>query len=399
VTIPNLHAAQKEVLRKSKNYRFKCLCCGRRWGKTKIGIYQLMMGDKGLLDNGYASGWFAPSAKYVADVWDEICNKYGELITYKNKQSGRIKFVTGSVLDFWAMGENQDVARGRKYARVVIDEAAHIRYLENAWQRAVAPTLTDYAGEAWFISTPNGMNYFYELFNKAKDNKDWYSCQSPTSENPYIRESVIEAARQELPSLVFEQEYLAKFVVFGGNLVRPENLIAGKCPDGLPVVFGVDLAISDKQSADYTAIVVLSKDPDTGIVYIREVIRYRLGFHKTLELIRARAEYWQPVLIAIERVQYQTAMIQELSRTTNLPVWGVVPDKNKVTRFIPLLTRYEQNLVRHDPGVPAWFKDELLSFPDGAHDDGVDAAAYAFAAENRRTKMGNIATYAETVNL
>jgi hypothetical protein len=38
-------------------------------------------------------------------------------------------------------------------------------------------------------------------------------------------------------------------------------------------------------------------------------------------------------------------------------------------------------MVRLDPsGCPAAFRDELLAFPDGAHDDMVDAASYAFAA-------------------
>jgi predicted phage terminase large subunit-like protein len=73
--------------------------------------------------------------------------------------------------------------------------------------------------------------------------------------------------------------------------------------------------------------------------------------------------------------------VQELLRTTTLPVRGVRPDKDKLTRFLPLLTRYQQQQVRHDPAkVPAWFREELLAFPEGQHDDGVDAASYAFSA-------------------
>ena len=45
---------------------------------------------------------------------------------------------------------------------------------------------------------------------------------------------------------------------------------------------------------------------------------------------------------------------------------------------MPVLTRYEQRQVRHDSaGVPAWFREELLAFPEGEHDDGVDAPSYA----------------------
>ena len=90
-------------------------------------------------------------------------------------------------------------------------------------------------------------------------------------------------------------------------------------------------------------------------------------------------------MIAIESVQYQAAVIQELNRTTRWPLRGIHPDPDKLTRFLPLLARYEQRLVNHAPGLSGAFEDELLSFPVGAHDDAVDALAYAFAALGRAT--------------
>jgi predicted phage terminase large subunit-like protein len=264
----------------------------------------------------------------------------------------------------------------------VIDEAAHARYLKDAWERAISPTLTDFGGDAWFISTPNGMNYFYELFRRGGDPTfpDWASFHMPTSANPHIDPAEVEQKRRELPDLVFRQEYLAEFVTFGGGLVKPEMLADAPCPPGLPVVLGVDLAISERAGADYTAIVALARDPETGIVYVKEAERHRCGFHDVIQRIKAAAARHNPRVIAVEQTQYQAAVVQELTRTTTLPVRGIRPDKDKVTRFLPVLTRYEQRLIRHDPsGVPAWFRDELLSFPEGEHDDGADALAYAFA--------------------
>jgi predicted phage terminase large subunit-like protein len=203
----------------------------------------------------------------------------------------------------------------------------------------------------------------------------------PSTTNPYIPAEEIEAKRGELPELVYRQEYLAEFVTFGAGLVKPEHIIDGAPPAGLPVVLGVDLAISEKQGADWTAIAALSRDPTSGLVYVREVERHRAGFNEVLNRIKAAADRWKPALIAVEQTQFQAAVVQELTRTTALPVRGVRPDRDKLTRFLPLLTRYEQGQVRHDPaGVPPWFRDELLAFPEGRNDDGVDAAAYAFAA-------------------
>jgi predicted phage terminase large subunit-like protein len=116
-------------------------------------------------------------------------------------------------------------------------------------------------------------------------------------------------------------------------------------------------------------------------VYVKEAERHRCGFHEVLQRIKASAARHSPRVIAVEQTQYQAAVVQELTRTTTLPVRGIRPDKDKVTRFLPVLTRYEQRMMRHDPsGVPAWFRDELLSFPECEHDDAVDALSHAFSA-------------------
>ncbi|MBP6808271.1 MAG: phage terminase large subunit [Chromatiaceae bacterium] len=181
--------------------------------------------------------------------------------------------------------------------------------------------------------------------------------------------------------MVYAQEYLAQFVTFGAGLIKPEMLVEGTAPAGLPVVLGVDLAISEKAGADWTAIVAMSRDPKTGIVYVRECERHRVGFHAVLERIQAAAARWSPSLVAIEQVQYQAAVVQELARTTKLPVRGIRPDKDKLTRFMPLLTRFEQGLVRVDPaGFPAWAREELLAMPEGQHDDVVDALSLSYTA-------------------
>lgn len=359
--------------------RHKVAACGRRFGKTLLASCWLAL-DKGGAINGNPVAFFSPSYKLLLDVWTDMERTLTPIIRKANKTEMRIELVTGGKIDFWTL-EDPDAGRGRKYKRIVIDEAAHARYLKDAWERAISPTLTDYRGAAWFISTPKGINYFHELFQRGDDPSypDWQSFHMPTSANPHMPLDEIEQKRGELPQLVFAQEYLAEFVTFGAGLVKPDMIQSAPFPQGLPVVLGVDLAISEKQGADFTAIVAMGRDPQTGKVYIKEAERFRGQFNEVMERIKAAALRHNPAIIAIEKAQYQAAVVQELTRTTRLPVRGVTPDRDKVTRFMPLLTRYEQKMVFHDPaGVPPWFTDELLAFPDGEHDDGADAAAYAF---------------------
>lgn len=379
VMLPPLHPGQQTIMDSTARYRV--VSAGRRFGKTLLSCLWLALAPGGAIA-GKPVAFFAPTYKLLLDVWSDMERTLKPVTRKANKTEMRIELITGGKIDFWTL-EDADAGRGRKYQRLVVDEAAHARYLQEAWERAIAPTLTDYRGAAWFISTPNGLNFFHELFKRGADPAypDWESFHMPTRVNPHIPPDEIERARADLPALVFAQEYLAEFVTFGAGLVKPDMLILGTAPPGLPVTLGVDLAISEKEGADFTAIVAASRDPATGILYIREVERHRCAFNDVLTKIKEAAARHRPALIAIEQTQYQAAVVQELTRTTRLPVRGIRPDRDKLTRFMPLLTRFEQHQVRLDPAhVPAWCREELLALPEGEHDDGADALVYAWLA-------------------
>ncbi|MFO1351902.1 MAG: phage terminase large subunit [Gammaproteobacteria bacterium] len=375
VRLPKPHAAQRQIL--AERRRFNVGVCGRRFGKSTLGVHILLL-PGGALD-GRPVAWFAPTYKLLDDVWRTARRLLAPIITRQNVQQMRMELITGGSIDYWTL-DNPDAGRGRKYARVVIDEAAMARYLEDSWQQAIRPTLTDLEGDAWFFSTPKGTgNYFAQLFREAPAREGWAYWQMPSTANPHLPPAELEAARLELPELVFRQEYLAEFVDFAGTAVRREWLQYADPPAALTIAMGVDLAISTKSDADWTACATLGRAAD-GRVWVLDVQRLRASFHQVLGFIQAQAAKWKPAVIAIEEVQYQAAVVQELLRTTRLPVRGVKPERDKLTRFLPLTARYEQRLVYHALGLAGAFEEELLSFPVGEHDDQIDAAGFAFAA-------------------
>lgn len=199
--------------------RFNVVCCGRRWGKTTLGLDRLVM--RAL--PGYPVAWFSPTYKMLADVWRMAVRVLRPLTRALSVQEKRIELVTGGVLDFWSL-DSPDAARGRKYREVVVDEAARIPNFQEAWTFVIRPTLADFAGGAWFFSTPNGADYFKRLFDKGQDEKekDWYSVQMPTITNPYIDPKEIEAAQHDLPERAFAQEYGADFVASEAAFIPPE---------------------------------------------------------------------------------------------------------------------------------------------------------------------------------
>lgn len=374
--LPKPHPGQERMLAEAA--RINVACCGRRFGKTKFGIDLLAARPPFSAVHGYPVAWFAPTYKLQTEVWKEAKRVLRPLISSINTQERRLELVTGGVLEFWTM-DGDDPARGRKYGRIVIDEAAMVRDLRAKWDESIRPTLTDYRGEAWLFSTPKGRNDFARFFDDAGARTGWARWQIPTRHNPYIDPAEIEQARRDLPELVFRQEYLAEFVDFAGTVVRREWLQTAAAPPLLRISAGVDLAISTKEGADWTACVILGQDSE-GRIWVLDAARIRGTFHEVLSFITNMARKWSPSAIAVEQVQYQAAVVQELLRTTTLPVRGVHPDKDKYTRFLPLAVRYEQGLVVHNQGLPQDFLAELLAFNSGEHDDFVDAMAHAYEA-------------------
>jgi hypothetical protein len=194
--------------------RFNVLCCGRRWGKTKLSEELLLSPDddtNGAL-NGFPVAYFAPTYKMLMEVWRAVVNMSQSITVNKSEVEKRIELIGGGVIDMWSL-DTPDSIRGRKYKRIIVDEAATVTNLKYAWTEVMRPMLTDLKGDAWFLSTPKGkLNYFYDLSKNAEQYQDWTSFQMPTVSNPFIDPKEVEEARLQLDPLTFAQEYLASFI-------------------------------------------------------------------------------------------------------------------------------------------------------------------------------------------
>lgn len=214
VDVHKLHVNQDYILKNSK--RFNVISCGRRFGKTELAVYIIVLFS--IINKNFKFAYYAPTYKMLNEVWKELVTILRPIISKKDENLMQIILINGSVIDFWSL-DNFNSSRGRKYKMLIIDEASSVRNLKDAWELVLRALLTDYKGRAFFMSTPKGFyNYFYELFNNSKKNKDWASFQMPSTANPYIDASEIDEIRGQLPLGVFQQEYLAEFVNFERNL-------------------------------------------------------------------------------------------------------------------------------------------------------------------------------------
>ena len=381
IVLPPLHKNQLAVAKSAA--RFKILVCGRRWGKTRLGATLAL---QTALSGGHVF-WVAPTYSVTGIAWRLLRALVSPLNVIISESTRTITFQSGGWISCRS-GDRPDLLRGESLDLAILDEADFIPDGERLWTEVLRPALADRKGKAVMISTPNVENgWFHTLFREGQDskNKAVKSWQFSSYTNPHLDPKELDVLRGQISEIAFRREILAEFVSAAGALIKPEWIKLSDPPEVHgPVYMAVDLAISEKNNADYTAIVCLTKTHD-GRIFILSAVRTRAPFNSILEFIKGQASIWNPELIGIEAVQYQQAVVQELLRTTSLPVIGLKPDKDKVSRFTPLQARFEQGLVYINPSINSYYIQELQGFPVGAHDDMVDATAYAYQLGSRPT--------------
>ena len=383
--LPSLTKSQREIVRHPA--KRKVLALGRRAGKTSLAIHVL---GQEALRNGKPYGYFAPTYKLLSPVWRELKDALGTLIIEKSESDKRIVLVGGGSIECWHM-QDEAVARGRRYQGVIIDEAAWSDNLGKVWNGSISPTLTDWGGWAWFLSTPNGRNFFWSLYMRGKRDEDgWHSWCLPTSSNPYIPKESIEEARRSLPQMWFEQEYEAKFLEDSGVVFRTVRE-AATVPKGEEYnnahdyVMGIDWGRKD----DYTAAVII----DVVTAEVVYVSRFNtVGWNRQRGYLKAIVEVWKPSIILAESNSIGGPNIEALQEE------GVIVDGFRTTAASknPLIDRVALAI---EQGKLALLQDEdflneleaytistlpgggwRYSAPEGAHDDFVIALALAYRA-------------------
>jgi len=311
----------------------------------------------------------------------ELMLKFAEFLSLVNKDVKldsdtklSVRFANGSRV--LALPGSEKTIRGiSAVTLLILDEASGI---PDELYGAVRPMLAVSKGRLILMSTPRGeQGFFFDTWAKSQG---WQKVEVPWDHCPRIDPAFIEEERLERGNAWVAQEYECKFIAAGATRIQRAWLkYEDKAPANLKISLGIDLAISEKETADYTAGTVLGRD-SAGNLHVLDVQRVRASFSQQIEFIKQLAARWKPSVVAIEDVQYQRALIQQLAAQTSLNVRGIKPINDKVSRFAPLEARYELGQVYHVRGLPQEFEAELLGFPIGNHDDQVDSMAYAWQA-------------------
>lgn len=353
---------------------------------------------------GQTWGWFAPSYKILGDAWRDAKRLLAPVALRISEQDKRIETLSGGVVEYWSL-DNPDAGRSRRYHGVIVDEAGAAAKLEEAWNAAIRPTLLDYRGEAWFPSTPKGMNFFWRAFTWGEDahQPDWASWSMPTATNPFIDPEELEQIKTQVPERFYRQEILAEFIEEAGGIFRGvrDAVDAGRSQDLAPetgrlYTLGVDLA----RSQDFT---VLSVVDDLGRQAAFERFNQISWERQIASIAQMAARYRARVIVDSTGVGDP---IFERLRSLGLGVEGYhLSHQSKESLIDNLAMLIEQRRVslmdapEQTSELLAYEYDisekgtVRMSAPAGMHDDTVIALALScWGLRSRRKPISSIAT-------
>lgn len=362
----------------------------------------LMYPSKNIILSSYSSHFAADWGRKVRATIEEFGELYGVRLDSRSTAADRFNTENGGEMISVGIGGS---ITGRGADLLIIDDP--VKTIEEAlsknqrdkvweWFRAVAYTRLEPNAHIILIMTRWHED---DLAGRIleRDSANWNIINFPAiaGQNDLLGRSEGEAlwpARFPTESLeriktvvgssIFSALYQQNPTPLEGEIFKAvwfDNKIRSETPSMTRVVMYCDLAASEKETADYTAIAVLGIDAESNI-WILDVRRERLNWSAVKNMILSEAEMFDPIVIGVESVGIQAALVNDVaSFINNYRVVGCSVKKDKVARALPFVSKCEAGKVFIRKGrFNNVLIDELIMFPRGSHDDQVDAISGAY---------------------
>ena len=368
--------------------RFKIVAAGRRTGKSRLAAWLLIV--NALQTKKGHVFYIAPTQGQARDImWQTLLELAHPVIKSTHINNLHITLINGATIALKG-ADRPETMRGVSLKFLVLDEYADIK--EEVWQQILRPALADQKGNALFIGTPMGRNHFYDLYKYAEmAEDDTYKAWHFTSyDNPLLDPSEIDAAKSQMSTFAFRQEFMASFEAMGSEIFKEDWIQFGDSPEYGDYYIAIDMAGFEeagkkkkKSRLDSTAIVVAKVNQDGW--YIENIISGRWTFEETANKIFDAVKNYDPVSVGIEKGIARQAIMSPLTdlmkqRSKFFRVEELTHgNKKKIDRIVAALQgRFEHGRITLKKAEwNAKFMDELFQFPDPlTHDDLIDALAY-----------------------
>ncbi len=216
----------------SSQSRFKIAVCGRRYGKSTMSARDfepnLLLPDKlyWIVGNTYDA-----AEKEFRIIYDDMVRVLGfgkskQIKRTYNKRSGEmaLTFPWGTTLEVRSADHPENLV-GEGLDGVLMSEAAKQR--KDTWERFIRPALSDKLGFATFVTTPEGTNWVYDLWQHGQNPtyQDYASWRFPSWENRHVfpggrDDPEIKLLERTVTPEWFLQEIGADFSAFVGKIFK-----------------------------------------------------------------------------------------------------------------------------------------------------------------------------------
>jgi predicted phage terminase large subunit-like protein len=198
------------------------------------------------------------------------------------------------------------------------------------------------------------------------------------------QEAITREKKNSGSEYAWQREYLLNIVPDEDQVVHPNWI---QYYDEIPtnrgsyrgVYTGIDLAISQKSTADYTAIVsalICGHEESFGVYILPNIINRRMNFPQTIEQIadiyNANKDIYSPYIL-VEEVGYQKAVVDQLNDQHDFWAEGVKVSSDKRSRLVTVSDMIKRGKVKFPKhGAEALIR-QIVGFGVERHDDLVDA--------------------------
>ena len=387
-----LHDAQMQIFKSSA--RFKIAACGRRFGKSYLAGWMLLI--EALQSNSKDVAYIAPTFQMGKDImWGILKDIGSQVIKSVHENTGVVTLVNDRKI-YVKGSDRPDTLRGQGYAFLVLDEYATMK--PETWDVILRPTLADVKGKALFIGTPAGKNHFYKLWIDAKEDKsgEWEAFSFNSTDNAFLDPEEIQAAKKTMSTQAFLQEFEASFQSFSGGVFKEEwvKYVEDSVFEDVQgsYVISVDPAGFEKadkgrgaksSKLDETVISVVKIIGDEWLV--KDIHHGRWDIKETATRILDVAEDVEATTVGIESGSLKNAImpyLEDIMRERGR--WINITDvthggKKKQDRIVwALQGRFEHGKIKFRKAD--WnheFISQMMDFPSPlSHDDLLDSLAY-----------------------
>lgn len=213
---------------------------------------------------------------------------------------------------------------------------------------------------------------------------EWLWCKD-TQEDGFYSTIDYTTKRDTLPPSLWSALYLGETLDKFGDFIKEDDFQRYQRPpinkQGMPLewvktVMSVDCAAKGKERSDYTAILIFRKGVD-GFHYLVDVWRGKEKMETIVRRISRMMRVWQVNHAIIEDSGMGTQILENYAGMLPSPIGPATPSGkgSKEFRFdaaAPWITSGKILFPEKAPWL-ADFINELVAFPNGQHDDQVDA--------------------------